>query len=111
MIRYPPANRSNLTDLATLTPNGETAEAALNNGSLRELAKKSNEATIARKLYESLLEKGVGTNRVEKEAYALEREKGKLKQERKMRRVMWPLHIIDKYTKILIFANTKSYSN
>ena len=46
-----------------------TAGAASPKGSLRNLARRSNDVAVARKLYSDLLKEGVGTTRIEKEAY------------------------------------------
>ena len=52
-----------------LNPSEFTAEAASQRCSLKDLARKSNDVTVARRLYVDLLKEGVGTSRIEREAY------------------------------------------
>ena len=52
-----------------LNPSEITAEAASQRCSLKDLAKKSNDVSVARRLYVDLLKEGIGTSRIEREAY------------------------------------------
>ena len=62
--------KSKKVDLGqTLNPLNLTAEAAIENGTLKILAKAVNEVTLIRHFFYDLLEKEVGTGKLEKEAF------------------------------------------